>query len=72
MFKINDNYLKLPGSYLFSTIGKKVAAYSAAHPEKEIIRLDVDLLSCDGQVYKPQDWGRTYVKQGIEELDKIM
>ena len=25
MFKINDNYLKLPGSYLFSTIGKKVA-----------------------------------------------
>ena len=27
MFKINDNYLKLPGSYLFSTIAKKVAAY---------------------------------------------
>ncbi len=25
MFKINDNYLKLPGSYLFSTIAKKVA-----------------------------------------------
>ena len=24
MFKINDNYLKLPGSYLFSTIAKKV------------------------------------------------
>ena len=24
MFKINENYLKLPGSYLFSTIGKKV------------------------------------------------
>lgn len=23
MFKINENYLKLPGSYLFSTIGKK-------------------------------------------------
>ncbi len=41
MFKINDNYLKLPGSYLFSTIGKKVAGYSAAHPEKEIIRLGI-------------------------------
>ena len=27
MFKINDNYLKLPGSYLFSTIAKKVNAY---------------------------------------------
>ena len=41
MFKINDNYLKLPGSYLFSTIGKKVNAYAAAHPEKKIIRLGI-------------------------------
>lgn len=24
MFKINENYLKLPGSYLFSNIAKKV------------------------------------------------
>ena len=39
MFKVNDNYLKLPGSYLFSTIGKKVKEYSAAHPDKKIIRL---------------------------------
>lgn len=41
MFKINENYLKLPGSYLFSTIGKKVAAFSEANPEKEIIRLGI-------------------------------
>lgn len=41
MFKINDNYLKLPGSYLFSTIGKKVNAYSQAHPDKKIIRLGI-------------------------------
>lgn len=41
MYKINDNYQKLPGSYLFSTIGKKVGAYSAAHPEKKIIRLGI-------------------------------
>lgn len=41
MFKINDNYLKLPGSYLFSTIAKKVAAFSDANPEKEIIRLGI-------------------------------
>lgn len=32
MFKINDNYQKLPGSYLFSTIAKKVNAYSAGKP----------------------------------------
>ncbi|MCI7179506.1 MAG: LL-diaminopimelate aminotransferase [Schaedlerella sp.] len=41
MFKVNDNYLKLPGSYLFSTIGKKVAAYTAANPDKSIIRLGI-------------------------------
>lgn len=26
MFKINDNYLKLPGSYLFSTIAKRMCS----------------------------------------------
>ncbi len=41
MFRLNDNYLKLPGSYLFSTIGKKVSAYSAAHPDKKLIRLGI-------------------------------
>lgn len=41
MFKINENYLKLPGSYLFFTIGKKVNAYSQAHPDKKIIRLGI-------------------------------
>jgi len=41
MFKINENYLKLPGSYLFSTIAKKVAAYSEANPDKQIIRLGI-------------------------------
>ena len=41
MFKVNENYLKLPGSYLFSTIGKKVNAYSAAHPDKKVIRLGI-------------------------------
>ncbi|MCR5477683.1 MAG: LL-diaminopimelate aminotransferase [Lachnospiraceae bacterium] len=41
MAKINRNYLKLPGSYLFSTIGKKVREYAAAHPEAEIIRLGI-------------------------------
>lgn len=41
MYKINGNYEKLPGSYLFSTIGKKVAAFAAANPEKSIIRLGI-------------------------------
>lgn len=41
MFKINDNYTKLPGSYLFSTIGKKVKAFIQANPEANIIRLGI-------------------------------
>ena len=41
MFKVNEDYLKLPGSYLFSTIGKKVAAYTGANPGKQIIRLGI-------------------------------
>ena len=41
MFKVNENYLKLPGSYLFSTIGKKVSAYQTANPDKQIIRLGI-------------------------------
>ena len=41
MYKINENYQKLPGSYLFSTIARKVAAFTEASPDKEIIRLGI-------------------------------
>ena len=41
MFKVNGDYLKLPGSYLFSTIGKKVSAFQEANPDKGIIRLGI-------------------------------
>ena len=41
MATINDNYLKLPGSYLFAEIGRRVAAYKEAHPEADIIRLGI-------------------------------
>lgn len=41
MAKINDNFLKLAPSYLFSTIAKKVAAYKEANPEAKIIRLGI-------------------------------
>lgn len=61
MYKINDNYLKLPGSYLFSTIGKKVVAFTQANPDKKIIRLgigDVTLPLCNeviGALHKAVD-----------------
>ena len=41
MTKINQNYQKLPGSYLFSEIARRVAAQSAAHPEQKLIRLGI-------------------------------
>ncbi len=41
MYQINDNYQKLPGSYLFSTIAKKVAAFTEANPDKAVIRLGI-------------------------------
>ena len=41
MVTVNRNYLKLPGSYLFSTIAKKVSAYQAANPDVEIVRLGI-------------------------------
>lgn len=41
MLQVNENYLKLPGSYLFSTIAKKVSAYAQAHPDKTLLRLGI-------------------------------
>ncbi len=41
MIKINENYLKLQDSYLFSTIAKKVADFTLKNPDKEIIKLGI-------------------------------
>ena len=47
MSKINENFLNLQDSYLFSSIAKKVAEYSKNNPDKEIIKLGI------GDVTKP-------------------
>ena len=41
MIRINENYLKLQDSYLFSTVAKKVANYQENNPDKKIIRLGI-------------------------------
>lgn len=41
MVLVNENYLKLPGSYLFSEIARKVGEYSAANPDAKIIRMGI-------------------------------
>jgi len=47
MALINENYTKLPGSYLFSDIARKVNEFKTAHPDANIIRLGI------GDVTKP-------------------
>ena len=47
MAKINDNYLKLPGAYLFSTVARKAEEFAAAHPDRELIKMSI------GDVTKP-------------------
>lgn len=47
MAKINDNYLKLPGAYLFSTVAKKASEFTEKHPDREIIKMSI------GDVTKP-------------------
>lgn len=41
MALVNEHYLKLPGSYLFSDIAKKVNTFKVTHPGKELIRLGI-------------------------------
>ena len=41
--KMNKHYNELKASYLFVDIAHKVAAYQEAHPEKEIIRLGIEI-----------------------------
>lgn len=39
--KINDNYEKLPESYLFSTVGRKLREYKESNPGVDVIRMDI-------------------------------
>lgn len=41
MIKINENFLKLQDSYLFSTIAKKVAEFQKENPTAKIIKLGI-------------------------------
>ncbi|MBO5157026.1 MAG: LL-diaminopimelate aminotransferase [Prevotella sp.] len=41
MTHINEDFLKLPGAYLFSEIAKKVSAFKAEHPEADVISLGI-------------------------------
>ena len=37
MIRINENYLKLPGNYLFAEIRNRVNAFKDANPDADVI-----------------------------------
>ncbi len=41
MALVNEHFLKLPGSYLFSDIAKKVNTFKITHPKQDVIRLGI-------------------------------
>lgn len=41
MALVNESFLKLPGSYLFSDIAKKVNMFKVTHPDAQLIRLGI-------------------------------
>lgn len=41
MIQVNNNFHLLPVSYLFSEVGRRVAAFRQSHPEEEVIRMDI-------------------------------
>ena len=65
MIEVNENFLKLQDSYLFSTIAKRVAKYQEENPEKSIIKLGI------GDVTRPIPKACIdAMKKAAEELGK--
>lgn len=66
MAQINENFLKLPGSYLFSEIARRVAAYSEANPDKRLIKLGI------GDVTRPLPPAVTAAMHGaVDEMATV-
>ncbi|HOJ11196.1 MAG TPA: LL-diaminopimelate aminotransferase [Clostridiales bacterium] len=63
MVRVNENYLKLPGSYLFAEIGRRVARFKDEHPEADIIRLGI------GDVTRPLP--ESVIKSLHEAVDEM-
>lgn len=67
MIRINENYLKLKASYLFSDIAKRIKVYEEEHPDQPIIKLGI------GDVTEPlpgvclEAFHRAVDEMGIQE-----
>lgn len=63
MIKLNTNFLKLPGSYLFAEITKQTKLYQEQHPDQKVIRLGI------GDVTQPLTPSvLAGLRQGVEEM----
>ncbi len=66
MAQINENFLKLPGNYLFSEIARQVSAYSEANPAARLIRLGI------GDVTRPLPAAVTgAMRAAVEEMATV-
>lgn len=41
MALVNEYYLRLPGSYLFADVAKRVTAFKVSHPKQRVISLGI-------------------------------
>ncbi len=65
MVLVNENYLKLPGSYLFSEIAKRVSEHTSANPDAKIIRMGI------GDVTRPlADAVISALHDAVDEMSK--
>ena len=51
---------------------EREAGRTPEEKKQEIVRLDIDLLSCDSVIYKPEDLKRDYIIRGMEELESSL
>ena len=47
---------------------EREAGRTLVDKQKEIVRLDIDLLACDSIIYKSEDLKRDYIVRGLEQL----
>ena len=64
MALVNEHFLKLPGSYLFSDIAKKVNTFKITHPKQDIIRLGIGDVASESVYRSHAQSGRRAGQQG--------
>ena len=64
---VNQNYCNLKETYLFTEIGKRVAAYTKAHPEKNVIKLGIGDVTLPLAVCVVDAMTKAVAEMGVKE-----